>query len=335
VSTIEERLARDIEAVTRGVVVTESDLRDAWGEIDDRIQSGKRDQRRTVVASVAAAVIVLVLGVAAFLTLDSDDKAAPPAGPGPTPAPSPGSDIHADFLTGAAPTPEGVQGIWRLDNGGVLMRFAPPDLVSFDREGRLFDDPGVQGRYLIEGDLITITVDGGPSGCGGQQIAMRAALPKSGGMHFVFTEPGTGKCDGAKNERWVMEQVLPTSPLIASYDNSTARGWQPVTDDRGLYGTWFAEGGGYVLELSRGGVYHLASGSGEQVDYGAWELEGSRLTLTSWPDSVECSTNDRLVLGSLEAVYPGTTAMRTTVRENTCGGEWADKAWILIPDEAN
>jgi hypothetical protein len=333
--SIEERLARDIQSVTRGVVVTESDLRDAKAGIDDRIESTQPDRRRTVVGAAAAAVIVLVLVAAAFLTLDGDDTGAPPANTGPSPSSSPSIDDQAEFLVGEAPTPEGVQGIWRLDNGGVLMRFTPPDLVSFDREGRLFEGPGAQGRYLIEGDRIIITVDGGPYACGGQQIAMRASIPAKGELRLVYTQPGTGKCSAGRNERWVMEQVLPASPIIAGIDNSQADDWLPLNEKRALYGTWFAEGGGYVLELGRGGVYHVVTGTGEQVDYGAWELERSRLTLTSWPDSVECSTNDRLVLGALEYTSPGTTVIRSVVRENTCGGGWAEKAWTLVPDEGN
>ena len=38
-STIEDRLLRDISTVSRGVLVTDSDLRDAWEGIDDRIQN--------------------------------------------------------------------------------------------------------------------------------------------------------------------------------------------------------------------------------------------------------------------------------------------------------
>ena len=84
-SSIEERLARDIAAVTGGVVVTESDLRDARDAVDERIDSGRqRDRRRTVIAAAAAAVLILVLGVTAFLTLGGDDETAPPADPGPT-----------------------------------------------------------------------------------------------------------------------------------------------------------------------------------------------------------------------------------------------------------
>jgi hypothetical protein len=331
-SSIEERLVRDIAAVTGGVVVTESELRVAREEVDARIGSRRHEgRRRAGVAAAAAAVLVLVLGVTAFLTLGGEDESAPPAEPGPTQD----VDSHADFLTGSGPTSELVEGVWRLDNGGVLMRFAPPDLVSFDVDGRLFENPGVQGRYAIDGDLISVSVDGGPAGCGGQQFAMRASLPDQGAMHLVHTQPGTGACSRAQDERWVMEQVLPMSPSFADFVLSTETGWQPLSDKSALYGSWFAEGGEHVLELDRNGEYHVAGGSGEQVDYGEWSLRGSRLTLTSWPDSTTCDAFDRLLLGAVEYVDPGTTAIRSTVRENTCHAPWAEAVWILIPHDGN
>ena len=94
-SSIEERLARDIAEVSRGVVVTDSDLRDARTAIDDRIGSGRQQDRRrsAFAAAAAAAVVVLLLGLAAYLTIGGEDKAAPPAGPGPSPSPS--IDNHA------------------------------------------------------------------------------------------------------------------------------------------------------------------------------------------------------------------------------------------------
>ena len=333
-SSIEELLARDIAAVTGGVVVTDSDLRVAREAVDERIDNRRhRDRRRTVIAAAAAAVLVLVLGATAYLTLGGDDLSAPPANKGP--APSPSSDPHASFLTGSAPTPELLEGIWRLDNDEVLMRFSPPDLVSFDVDGRLFENPGVQARYAIDGDVITVTVDGGTAGCGGQQFAMRASLPDEGAMHFVHTQPGTGACSSAQDERWVLEQVLPMAPSIDDVVLSTESGWQPLRDRSSLFGSWFAEGGEHVLELDPSGEYHVAGGSGEQVDYGEWSLEGSRLTLTSWPDSTTCDMFDRLVLGGVEYVDPGTTAIRSTVQKNDCGVPWANAVWILIPHDGS
>lgn len=332
-SGIEERLVRDITAVTGGVVVTESDLRIARDAINERVDNRRqRNRRRTLVGAAAAAILVVVLGATALQTIGGEGKTAPPADPGPTTT----DDPHAEFLTGSAPTPELLQGIWRLDNGGVLMRFAPPDLVSFDNSGRLFESPAVQGRYEIDGDLITVTVDGGPAGCGGQQLAMRASLPEPGSMRLVHTQPGTGNCGQRQDEAWVMEQVLPPGPVFTELALSNEQGatWTALTDKELLHGSWFAEGREWVLELAPNGQYHLAATAGEQVDYGAWELRGSQLTLTSWPDSVQCDASDELVLGGLEYYDPGTTVVRSTVRKDSCRAAWADVTWIQIPDDS-
>ena len=331
--SIEERLARDIEAVTRGVVVTESDLRDAWGDIDDRIESDRRDRRRSVLAMAAAAVIALVLGVGALLTLQGDKTSAPPANDGPSPTPS--VDPDADFLTGDAPTHENIRGVWRLDDGGVLMRFAPPDLVSWDRKGRLLESPTVRGRYAIDGDTIRINVDGGAASCGGQRIALRASVPMEGELRVVFTRPGLAACNGTEYERWVMQQVMPASPEMADLVWSKDKGWAPLEVEARLHGTWLAEGGDYLLELASNGRYHVVTGTGEPVDSGAWAWRASRVMLTSGPGSSKCDAGDELVLGGVEFESLTTAAIRGTVEENGCGAAWTPKAWILIPYEGS
>ena len=330
-SSTEERLVRDIAAVTGGVVVTDSDLKIAREAIAERIDNRRQQRwRLTVIAAAAAVVLVLVLGITALQTLGGDDQSAPPADSGSTTG-----DPFADFLTGSAPTPDLVQGIWRLDNGGVLMRFAPPDLVTLDSSGRLFETPGVQGRYAIDGDRITVTVDGGPAGCGGQELAMRASLPEPGILHLVYDQSGAGQCATLQDERWVMEQVLPPGPVFTELALSKDEGatWRSLTDKGMLHGSWFAEHSEYVLELAPNGQYHVAADAGDQVDYGEWSLDGSRLTLTSWPDSLVCEASDELVLGELEFYNPGTTVVRSTVRKNSCRAAWADMTWIRIPDD--
>ncbi len=335
-SSIEERLTRDIAAVTGGVVMTESDLRDARGALDERITSRRQtDRRRGVIGVAAAAVLVLALGVAAFLSRGGDDETAPPVAPSPS-----ASDLLADFLVGSAPTPELLHGVWRLDNGSVQMRFSAPNAVSFDTAGRLFHDPGIRGTYSISGDLITVSVEGGPAGCGGQEFAMRAALPGApvgpGALRLVHTRPGTDNCSPLQDERWVMEQVLPASPDMAGLVFSTESGWQPLVSKRALYGLWLAEGGGHVLEIDPGGTYYVADDSGEPVDRGQWSLRRTDLTLTSSAESARCGAGDRLVLGAVEQVAgPGTTGLRSTVQKNACDAPWTPAAWILIPHEGS
>jgi len=136
-SSIEEQLARDIAAV-RGVVVTESDLRDARSEVERR-RIDSRGCRRTVATAAAAAVVIPALGFAAFQTLSGEDKSAPPANSGPTTP----ADVDADFLTGNAPTPQLIDGLWRVLNGALLMLFDVDGTMRFDKSGMLYSNPAV------------------------------------------------------------------------------------------------------------------------------------------------------------------------------------------------
>lgn len=330
-STIEERLVRDIAAVTGGVVVSDSDLRDAREAVDERIVLQQRRGRRRVLAATAtAAVVIPILGIAAFQTWGDDaDSAPPPANP----APSPSVDINADFLEGDAPTPELLQGLWRVDNGTLLLRFSSPDKVAFDSVGRIFRDPGMVGTYAIQGDRITVNVDRAPAACEGQSFAMRASVAKPGIVHVVHSDPGTGNCSEPLNTWWTLEQVLPTSKALTGLGAPGEQGWAPLTD-RVLNGDWIAEGGGHVLELDAGGTYYVADKSGDPVDRGRWALRDSDLTLTSSATSEACNEGDRLVWTGLEQVDIGTMGIRGTVQENTCGAAWTPKTWFLLPDES-
>jgi hypothetical protein len=344
-STIEERLARDIATVTGGVVVTESDLKEARDVLDGRIERRRQRDRHRILAATAAAVVISVVGFIAFETLGGDDKSASPVNPGPTTH----ADPYADFLTGRAPTPDLLNGVWRVDNGTVVVRFSPPNRISFDDGGRLFANPGIHGTYLIAGDLITVSVDGGTAGCAGQTFAIRAALPEPGDMRFVHTQPGAGNCapefvqldaaPGSYNDvSWVLEQVLPTEKGLAGLDFSGDH-FRPVADTAALYGDWMAQGGGYVLELMmspNGGFYHVIGASGDVVDLGSWTLHDSRsqLRLVSRGNSDTCDEGDRLVLGDLAlADSDPTAAFSGTVTLNTCDAPWMPKTWILIPHE--
>jgi hypothetical protein len=343
-SSIEGRLARDIAEETRGVVVTDSDLREAREEIDDRIAIGhKRNHRRTLTVAAAAAVVIPIVGIAAVQLFDSSEKSEPqPASPVPTTV-----DVDVEtFLTGSDPTPELLDGVWRVDNGTVLMKFAIDGAIRFDDGGQLYSDPGATGTYEIDGDLITVTVDGGSDGCAGQTFAMRASIPEPGSLRFVHTQPGNGRCspedvpvDGSPlttdHVWWALEQALPTnSDYLAGFDNSNARGWKPLeANTNAMYGDWLAEGGGYMLELAPGGAYYVADEAAAVVDQGEWSQRGSELTLTSSASSAECSQGDQLVLGGMEQLNSGTLVMRGTVQQNTCEAAWTPDAWIQIPQD--
>jgi hypothetical protein len=344
---IEERLTRDIAAVTGGVEVTESDLRIAREGIANGIESRRqRDRRRTLAAAAAAAVLIPVLGVAALQSFGDEERSAPPVAPGPpSAAPSPARDD--DFLTGRAPTVERIDGAWRVDNNEIVLLFAEDGTMRVDYYGRLYSDPVISGRYQIEGDLITVTAESSilPK-CVGEGFAMRASLPELGAMRFVDNGSSADGCSPLQpDEQWVLEQVLPTnSPGWREIPLDMIDAWTSPARSL-MYGDWVAAGAdparatsgqadGHILELARDQSYTVADASGSIVDRGRWTLTRaapSRLTLVSSSDSPTCRQGERLVFGNVEHGDFGTGALRATVAENTCGGAWALPGWILIP----
>ncbi len=260
---------------------------------------------------------------------------APPASSGPTPANPDGND---PFLAGRAPTPDLLEGVWRLDNDVVLVSFTKDGDVRLDNGGRLFGDAGMIGTYEIAGDLITVRVAGGPAGCAGQNFAMRASLPAPGALHFVHTRPGKGSCTPMQDEKWVLHHVLPTNNKNLAGLDFSGDDFQPVAARSQLHGDWMAQGGGFVLELTPFGEFYVADSSGDVVDHGRWNLVASRsqLHLLSAGDSPTCDEGASLVLRKLRYVdaHP-TAAFHGTMEENTCGGAWASKSWILLPNDGS
>lgn len=330
-SQIEERFARDIAAVTGGVVVTESDLRVAREAVIER--TGGRRRRaifRPVALAAAAAVALAAVGATAFVTLSEDGEPAQLAGPG-TDRP----DVDADYLTGSLPTEQLVDGVWRLDNGRALVKFDGNGGVRFDDRGRLFSSPATTGAYVIDGDRIIVTTSADDeTGCIGTAITMRASFPEPGAMRFVVSDTA-GACSPLPSGRQVLEQVLPTSRAMTGYAFSEESGWRPLSDKAVLHGIWMAEGGGHVVEMDPDGSYFVADDSGEPIDSGQWSLRGPDLTLTSSGRSTTCSNGEQFVLGAVEWLDSGTSALRGTVKENACGGAWTPVAWFLIPDASS
>jgi hypothetical protein len=342
-STVEERLLRDIAAVTGGVEVTESELTEARDVLDERIEGRRRRDRHRILGAVAAAAVVItVAGFLVVQTLNGDDKSAPPVEPGPTKA----VDPYAQFLGGAIPTAHLLEGVWRVDNGTVLVHFSAANEMAMDNGGRLFADPDIRGTYRVTDDLITLRVEKGPADCLGQTLAMRASVTERGVMHFVHTQPGQGDCAPEFTEvaddpgsyddvSWGLEQVLPTKNAFLRSLENDANAWTKLTQHQPLLGDWMAEGGGQMLELTRGGGYAVVAGSGDVVDRGHWSRQARTLTLTSSGASPSCAAGDRLVLAAMKYANTGAPSVRGTVEENGCGGAWATTVWILLPQNAS
>jgi hypothetical protein len=325
-SSIEQQLVRDIAAATEGVVVTDSDLREAHDAVDELIVSRRhRDRRRTVVAAAAAALLVAG-GVTAALTLGDDDGAARPAG---RPAPV---DPDANWLSGELPTSQLVQGVWRLDNGELALQFEADGTVRFTEHGALFGKPDAAGTYTIRGDLITMTTTRrGVAECVDARFAMRASLVKAGHMNFVRSGPADAGCSPVPSgfARGSWEQVLPTPPDLVGLEPPADFHWMPLTAKANLFGDLLPKAGGYLLEIDRGGAYYVADDTGAVVDRGHWTLRRSNLTLTSVAGS-SCAKGDTLVLAGVENDTPGVNTVRGTVQQDDCHGGWASSNYFIV-----
>jgi hypothetical protein len=339
-SSVEERLARDIAAVTGRIVMTEPDLREAREEVDRRIDGQRQRDRRRVVLVATAAATAAVVGLVGWQWIRGDDQTPTPAGPVPSPTSPPTlSTADAAFLTGTAPTQQLLNGVWREDNpDGVrflLVSFTVDGEVRFDDSGRLLGDgAAVIGSYELADDLVTVHVENGKAECDGQSFAMRAALPQSGRLRLLHTQPGTGNCSAALNERWELEQVLPTNEDLKGLKVPNGGAWAPPENLDVLRGTWMAEGGGHVLELTPEGTYAVADDSGDVVDRGLWSLGDGRssLSLVSGADSPTCSAGARLVLAEPQVfdAYQDHPALKFTQQRNDCGGAWGQQVWVQL-----
>lgn len=325
-SSIEQQLVWDIAAVTEGVVVTDSDLREARHDIEERIAIRRRRERRRTYAAVAAAAVLVAGGITAFLTLGDDDGKAQPAGHHTI------IDPDADLLTGTAPTVQLIQGVWRLDNGDLMVQFGANGTVHLDGHGTLFGNPDTTGSYAIVGDRITVSVtQDGVKRCIGTQFAFRAALPQTGTMNFVPDQSAAGGCAFLPSgfRRGVWQQVLPTSQDFGSVTFPKDSQWKPLTDKFDLYGDLMPLGGGYLIQVEPTGTYFVADESGAIVDRGRSTLRQRTLTLTSGADST-CANGDQLVLGNMEYQSPDIHGVRGTVQRDTCQGGWGVGTWITI-----
>lgn len=332
--SIEDRLVRDIATVTGGVIVMESDLQEARKAVNDRIYTKRpRVRLRSATAVAAAAVVLAAAGIAGFLTFGDDDRASQPANPGPAPI----SDPVAEHLTGQAPTAQLLKGVWRVDNGKILVQFREDGTVRFDDQGTLFSRPTTTGTYAIAGDTITVTTTSdAQQNCIGSTYAMRAALAEVGVLHYVDAATAVSPCAPLPpTGLGALEQALPTGAALAGGGASADDNWQPLTDKAVLAGVWIAEGGGHLLEIDAAGTYYVADASAEPIDRGNWSLRGSDLTLTSAAGSARCSAGDTLVLGAAQSVTFSTLGLRGTVRQNTCGGAWTPVSWLLLPNATN
>lgn len=316
-SSIEERLARDIEAVTGGVVVTQADVEQARERVEDRIERTGRDRRRWV-ALAAAAAAAAVVGAGTVALTSGPDPEQTPAGPGPE---------KVDALSDGS-----VQGVWRVDNGVTLVRFGSDGSVAIDTRGQI-TTPEIAGSYTLDGDRVVMDLDEGrQAGCTGE-VVLGASVAGPGKVQMTPLEPVPGGCGFEQAGQWVLEHLLPTRRGYTDFG-------PPVTGDYGplrrevLPGFWMVVGGGTGLQLDAAGTYTTLDDSGEVIEEGRWRLEDDEVMLIN-------PRGCRVGISDVEHIDPGTDMLRGELTEYTCETDWVTgdggdtMAWFKVPDRTS
>lgn len=320
-SSVEERLVRDIETITRGVVVTHADVEQARDQVEERIgQSSRRARLRwSLAAAATAAVVAGVGGVVLAADRDADTDSAPADS-----VPSP--PVDDPFLVGEAPASEDLTGVWRVDNGMTLVSFTADNAIAIDTRGQIADAE-LAGTYTLEGDQVVVDLgQAGQPGCTGE-VVFGASVNGPGEVRMALAEPSSNACGFEQSGRWVLEHLLPTRKGYTRFGPPSNGDYGPLRRAV-LPGFWMVKGGGHGLQLSPEGSYSVLDGSGQVVENGQWQLEGDLLEL-------ESERGCRVGISDVQHINPGTDMIRGDLTEYVCETAWASGEWFQIPDRSN
>ncbi len=325
-SSIEELLVRDIDAVTSEVATAGSELSEARAELTRRIDGRRRQDRRVTVVAVAASAAVLV-GVTAWQLLKPEQKDLAPVGP----------VTEQAFLTGDRPTTDQLLGVWtahdRTLEPKILWKFTADGVVELAAGGNLTDLPVVTGTFELTDDAVAIEVDDEVTICGDKSWTLRAVVNQDGGLNVVPTDVNTADlCGIAVRPRWVLDQVLPVRDGAELLGRPSGDGWNPPSQREELLGTWQDPLAGSLVELRDDGTYSRLTGPAEVTDTGVWRVDDdlTRLTLVSGLASATCDEADQVVLGGLRLGVHGDLMLLGDVERDDCEAGLGGAGWILL-----
>lgn len=330
-TSIEERLLQDIDAVTRGLGTSERGLVDAREDLERRIGERRRADRRRAQAVVAAAASVAV-GFAAWLALGDNDRTESPVGP----ITETTQDSDAAFLSGDVPTEEQLLGVWHAHDParrGILWMFTSDGAVALDSIGNLSEDPAVSGTFRISDDAIVVEITDDQGLCADKSWRLRAVVNRDGGLNVVPLDVDVEDvCGISVPSRWVLDQVLPVPQGVALPEVPSGDGWDPPEDRAALLGLWYDPVGGYIVELRADGSYTILRGQAERADRGTWTVGDAttRLTLVSAADSASCGEGDQLVVTDLRYGELDGHVLQGDVARNECPVPFEGIGWFRL-----
>ena len=201
--------------------------------------------------------------------------------------------------------------------------FTSDGRFRLDDTGQLSADPQVDGTYAVDGDTITVDIEGGTSGCAGQTLTLRAVVSANGPSARRCPSAATEQLRASLRHQWVLEPVLPTATSPRSRALPVPTGTR-LTGYDAMPGNWYDPQGGYLVELRDDGTYSTITGSTaadrqrhlDRRPIGHPAHHGQRGGLA------DVSRGDRFVLDNLRAKDFGVLDLQGDLGRNDCDVAW-------------
>lgn len=113
------------------------------------------------------------------------------------------------------PAAEQLTGVWVVEQGRtgflpgeMLLRFGPGSRFAIDPTGSLFSaHPWAHGRYDLEDENLTLTIDGGVDCRAGERLLWTVGILPEGRLHIRHQPDSRGVCD-VRATLWIARRLL-------------------------------------------------------------------------------------------------------------------------------
>jgi hypothetical protein len=111
---------------------------------------------------------------------------------------------------------ESSHGLWHSLAGTLLMRYGDDGSFAWDSEGHLLDHArAADGRYQLEGRMLTVMVDNQNACHTGDVFRWRATMTAPDELHLQSVRDTRSACCGPDDEVWVVRRILADDQLPA------------------------------------------------------------------------------------------------------------------------
>jgi hypothetical protein len=232
-----------------------------------------------------------------------------------------GAALPSATVEGMAPMAEALLGIWLLQPGDTLLRFASDGTFAINNGEPLAVDPDRTGTYSIEGTTMRFLQEAKTDCPGGSVDVWTVGLLENGLLRGMIIE---SPCPPGPGAHGVWVRISPDSVL--ERDLTPGTGSPTVASAGNIIGhVWIVDGTSTLLSLNDDGTYAWDDRGlldTRPADAGRWELNGQSLSLISGVASGICADGDATALADGEVFVPADASFlriwRATATDDPC-----------------